>query len=320
MELRLEESETELKQLKIQKTKQEAALQIKARTIEDLQSLLETLESDNLQLQEDLKSSTRTSTPDKDDTTTSSTGRNFERSQSYAECSQMSPSAKELQEVVEDLTKRLSDLQFQKTRMKQSTETVSSENRKLKELLMKAESEAIDLQAQVKFLEELNSEKSEPATPIPPQSPGRRALLMSSMSNPGNMCPHCSGNFFETSFENSLSPAGLKMENGGIITGSDTLFSELENELNTLQIRFDRLLQDCTCSASVPYKDLMLDTPPPCGEGPKESITKATLFCDSELREKSLKDLFEEVYASLKQTSVVADQLLIKKKGNDDST
>ena len=313
LELRLEESETELKELRIRNTKQTATVQMKTRIIDDLQSLLETLESDNLQLKENLKSTSQHSSTNVTPTSPS----HLERSSSYRECGQRSSTTKELLEIIDDLTSKLSDTQYQRSRIKQTAESISSENKKLREMLLKAESEVIELQTQMKFMDEVNNDKSEPATPIPPQSPGRRSFSNSFMSNPGsNMCLHCNG---ETNNDDSFSSSMLSvMKNDNMAAGSDTLFTELQNELDTLQIRFDKLQQDCTCSASIPYKGIVLDTPPPCGEDTKDQndkVQKETTFeTDNKLRESSLKDLFDEVYASLMKSSCVADQLLAKQK------
>ena len=315
LELRLEESETEVKELKLKNVKREATIQLKIRIIDDLQSLLEKFESDNLQLQEDLKYSQNCSTKTETSATSPS---QLERSLSYDERGQPGRSnTKELQEVIDDLNSKLSDVQYQKNRIKQNSEAITSENKKLREMLSKAESDVIELQAHVKFMEEVSNEKSEPATPIPPQSPGRRSFLSSS-SNPGNMCPHCNGSLFDASsymYDDTCSfSLSIKAGDGGC----DTIFTELQNELNTLQTRFDKVLQDCTCSASIPYKGIMLDTPPPCGEVSNKQNDKIVKEISFETNDKfhktSLKDLFEEVYASLKQSSSVADQLLVKRK------
>ena len=317
MEQRLEESESEIKQLKLANQKKEATLHVKARTIEDLQSLLENLESNNMQLQEDLKTSIRNSPTDLKDGLSSPV--RTERSHSCVDTMQ-SESEKELHDLVEDLTKQLSDLRYQKSKAKSSYETITSENRKLRELLGKAESEVVDLQIQVKFLEDLNNDGSEPATPIPPTSPGRRSAL-SSLSHAGGSCPHCNGSLLDYSYENSFSLNRIKSEP---FIGSDTLFTELQNELNTVQISFDKLLQNCTCPASIPYKDLildtpiLLDTPPPCGDNVKEQSTVKRLSNHGRCHDLTMKDLFDEVYASLKQSSIVADQLLTRK--NDKTT
>lgn len=305
LEQKLEESESELRELKLTNVKQEATLQVKMKIIEDLQSSLESLESENLQLQENLKLTSPNFSKDQDgnDVTIDSLSK-LERSQSYAESGETSRKSKEMQELLDDLTKTLNDTKYQKNKMKQNADMISSENKKLKELLMKAETEVIELEAQVRVLEEASCERSQPATPIPtPLSPGRRAPLQSSMSNPGNICPHCNGSLFETIFEDSLvsgSPTGNN-------NSTDTLFTEFQNESNALQLKFNKLVQDCTCSASIPYKEVMLDTPPPFIETPptNEPATEEP---------SSLKDLFEEVYLSLKKTSVVADQLMSTRK------
>lgn len=286
---------------------------MKARTIRDLQSLLENLESNNMQLQEDLKTSIRNSPTDLKDGLSSPV--RMERSHSCVDSTQRE-SEKELHDLVEDLTKQLSDLRYQKSKAKSNYETITTENRKLRELLSKSESEVVDLQIQVKFLEDLNNDRSEPATPIPPPSPGRRSVL-SSLSHPGGSCPHCSGSLLDYSYENSFSLNRIKSES---FIGSDTLFTELQNELNTVQVSFDKLLQNCTCPASIPYKDLfldtplLLDTPPPCGDNVKEQSTVNTLSANGRFHNSTMKELFEEVYASLKQSSIVADQLLTRRK------
>ena len=316
----MEDSESDNRDLKLKFTKQEVTLAVKEKVIEDLQLALESLESENMELRDTAKLQLRNQkhSPHEINSATPTSPQQMERSHSYAGFDRLDNSS-ELDDLVIDLQKKLSDSQYQRSKFKQSADTLLSENKKLNELLMKTETEVIDLQARVKLLEDQASERSEPVTPIPPQSPGRKPFLISSFSNPGNLCPHCSVNLADTSFDSTipLSVMGTKDCDFSGNESNTTLFTELQNEFGVLQNKFEKLLQECSCSASVPYKDLAKDAVTTGRESSNnEPKTKnpSTTSTDSKFQDTSLKDLFEEVYATLKQTTFVADKLLEKRK------
>ena len=340
LEQKLEESELDNKELKLKCTKKDVTLQVKTKIIEDLQNRIEALDNENTQLQDELKTRKLDSVNGVSSTGEPVSPGRIGRSHSYAGFTKaFEPSVSELQEVIDDLTMKLQNANYQKNKLQQTVDNLSSENTKLDEFLTKNESDIIDLQMRNKYLEELLGEFSEPVTPlssIPPPSPSQRHIAIQSLSNtPGHAkCPTCSNYQIDTNIsyvdENVSSSVALSVSSRVMTSesshSSTPFHTELQNEFCTLQNNFDRLVKECQCPASLPFKDIQFETPPPTGDGTaniviskdKEHTNKQTLSSSGKLNQAimdtSLKDLFEEVYSTLKQTTVVADQLLERRR------
>ena len=101
-------------------------------------------------------------------------------------------------------------------------------------------------------------------------------------------------------------PLDAKLDN---VAGM-SLFSEFNSSHAQLQKTFDKLVSECKCLASVPYRLGMVSGY--CAD----AMTKAEASsCDASAitKKESLTDLFQEVFTTLKQTTLVADKLLERK-------
>lgn len=203
-------------------------------------------------------------------------------------------SVTELSEMVDELTTKLQNITYQKNKLELQSVSLLSENAKLLEIVSKQEMEIGDLQIQLRYLEEVVSGGvvSQPTTPRLPTSP---------RGTPS----HLGSELYPTIGDATL--GGDCSSRGPPPTGPVTLFSELQTEFGTLQSNFDNVTRNCTCLANSTYK-------------PKEIVSSIdtptdtpTAYPKVNWSNSRMKGLFDEVYATLKQTTVVADQLLEKR-------
>ncbi|CAI8051502.1 hypothetical protein GBAR_LOCUS28194 [Geodia barretti] len=91
-----------------------------------------------------------------------------------------------------------------------------------------------------------------------------------------------------------------------------SLFSELDSQYSDLQEHYDELVQQCTCSAGLAHRNRMKQAASEMGgaDGLSPLVTPSPRVDSSQ----PFKDLFEEVFATLKQTAAVADKLVQRKK------
>lgn len=308
LELKLEEYDTENRDLKLALTKKDVTIQVKNKVIDDLQKRVEILEVEIIKLQNELKS-----TNDIDGISSvmkpEQPGNKDRNKDSLA----TGLSMLELQEIVDDLNFKLQNATYQKSKVQQTLDTVMLENSKLTEVLEKTETEVFELQSRVKILEEgVLSEKSEAATPlssIPPQSPTRYA-------SPGTPMHSFSFHSNHVVVDDAMISANSRLFQNSSGSGGLTLFAELQAEYNSLQNKFDDFVSNCQCKASSPYKEFQVKEG--SSSGAKYSSDEAKT-CESTISsgiapDSSLKSLFQEVYATLKQTTLVADKLIERRK------
>lgn len=182
---------------------------------------------------------------------------------------------KEHEDIVEDFSVKLQNTAYQKTKLQQLLDKTTIENGKLTEMLDKTEIENLELHNRIKTLEE-KLLFGDRSEPITPISP----------SSPSNNSP-TKQSFFTNCDTFTNGSKGI------------TLFGEIQKDYGTLQDKFDSLVACCQCDCSIPYK----------GNRGREKDTNETVQRDS-----SLRDLFQEVYATLKQTTIVADRLINRHK------
>ena len=304
LELKLEEFDAENRDLKLALSKKVVTIQVKNKVIDDLQKRVEVLDAEITKLQNELKFAN-----DIDDTSSI-----MKQEQSGNKDSQTTSfSMLELQEQLDDLNFKLQNATYQKSKVQQTLDTVMSENSKLTDVLEKTEMEVLELQSHVKILEEgVLLEKSEAATPlssIPPQSPTRYA-------SPGTPMYSFSLHSNHVVVDDTLISANSRLFQNSSGSGGLTLFAELQAEYNSLQNKFDDLVSNCRCKASSPYNEFQA----------KEGSSLAPKYSSDETKvhestissgivpDSSLKSLFQEVYATLKQTTLVADKLIERRK------
>ena len=196
----------------------------------------------------------------------------------------------DLQSTVAELTLKVQNSTFQKQKLERELEDMLNENQSLVKALDRADSEAAELHAKLKAYEEnsleillLSPNSSRPISGIVPQVPATDDI-----QSPLNSQPV---------YTECRSPKKSVSEQ---MTGL-SLFSELEIQNSTLQQRYRELVEECTCSASLFHKKYLpskTDTPLPSAQ--ENGVMMDTPF----------KELFDEVFATLKQTTLVADKLI----------
>ena len=302
LELKLEEYDAENRDLKLTLTKKDVTIQVKNKIIDDLQKRVEMLEVEITKLHNELKS-----TNDIDGTSSVTKQEHPGNKDSLT----ASLSMLELQKQVDDLNFKLQNATYQKSRVQQTLDTVMSENSKLTEVLEKTETEVLELQSRVKILEEGGFlEKSEAATPlssIPPQSPTRYA-------SPGTPMHSFSFHSNHVVVDDTLISANSRLFQNSSGSGGLTLFAELQAEYNSMQNKFDDLVSNCQCKASSPYKEFQVKEGSSSAAKYSSDETKARESTSGIAPDSSLKSLFQEVYATLKQTTLVADKLIERRK------
>jgi len=85
----------------------------------------------------------------------------------------------------------------------------------------------------------------------------------------------------------------------GSVKNGVSLFGELDMQFLQLQKQFQDLVTTCNCSASLPYKD-------------KYAHKKIEQRRSPSVTRKPFQHIFDKIYATLKETTVVADRLLLQ--------
>lgn len=197
---------------------------------------------------------------------------------------------KELQDTVEELTLKLQNASYQKKKLEAELKEVLADNQVLGKTLEKTEAEVAELQAKVRLFEDIfeaqNLERSI-------TSPRSRDLAT---STPTADLLHSPGTEDSPALLPLKSPkVSLTMES---LQGM-SLFSEIDNQYSVVQKQYEDLLQRCTCSASLAHKNRY-----------HVSAEKEDNMGGERKQDRPFKELFDEVFATLKQTTQVADRLI----------
>ena len=224
----------------------------------------------------------------------------------------------ELKKTVEELMERLRTTNYQRQKYEKGLREVLSENQSLSRQLERAESDLGELQARLRAYEDAMERQSLERSCNSPLVHSGQYHHPSVSST-----PTYSSMFHYTSSLPSPSGGG-----GGDDTGSQhslktsrttdsllgtSLFSELDSQYSDLQVHYDELVQQCTCSAGLVHRNRMKQAPSETsGPDSLSSLVTPPLGADSSVQ--PFKDLFEEVFATLKQTAAVADKLVQRKK------
>ena len=180
----------------------------------------------------------------------------------------------QLRETTKELSLKLKDVSFQKRHLERELEEIFSENLNLSRNLEKSEAEVAELH--LKF-EEL-SENQE-----------------TTWTTPASASVHNTFNLSDPQ-KHSSPDAPLEETNG------QSIFSELDSEYNTLQVKYGDLLHKCTCSASLTAYKMQGDES--IGSNEQEDSV------GFKNKTRNFNKLFEEMFATLRQTAKVADKLL----------
>lgn len=182
----------------------------------------------------------------------------------------------ETEEIIDELTERVRTLTYQKEKAEKKLEEALAENESLDKSLEKAEIEIDDLAKKLSLTEDPLIKQSLPSTP--------KHFHSTSTAQPS----------FSLSENHSPDACGI------------SIFNELDSQFSLLQTSYDSLVEGCTCSASLHHRNRSNTEKGGHGvavEQRKRNVSASTPF----------KDLFDEIFANLKQSAKVADRLFENK-------
>ena len=310
-EERVEELEVELRGVKSQCMDRESAVSRKSQLIQQLETRLEAVEQKNLLLEKEI-GCLREQRKVGDSITTHC------RSRSQSGPSLMvkeTASQGELQSQVKELTTKLLDSIYQRGKLQEGLEKLLSENHKLTECLATADSEVGELQSKIMVLENALAEKDSTMLSTTPTKRSVSSTPTHSTRRGRIPSTPTHSTFGLQSLSECFSEDGLPSEAKLDVTGM-SLFSEFNSSHAQLQKTFDKLVSECKCPASVPYRLGMgsgycADAVTKVGASGCDATTGKTSIKST--KKESLTDLFQEVFTTLKQTTLVADKLLERK-------
>lgn len=206
------------------------------------------------------------------------------------------PEVVELQGTLAELTLKVQSSSFQKQKLERELEDVLNENKSLGNALERADSEIAELQMKLRHYEEESLDNVE-STTLSPKSSGHSFTSAS---------PHYIADDPQSPLNSHSSLKKCKSPKMSAPEQIDglSLFGELDSQYSTLQQQYQELIKECTCSASLLHKEWL----PSKIENPPSSVQENGIVVDT-----PFKELFEEVFATLKQTALVADKLIERK-------
>ena len=262
-------------------------------TIQDLEQKLEALREEYGKIKEHCQSSEQSpakDTPSEPIVESPRTTRSVSFSGMLSYSSPQRAEVKELQDTVEELTLKLQNASYQKKRLEAELKEVLADNHALGRTVEKTEAEVAELQAKVKLFDDISEGQSLERSITSPRS---RDLAISTPT---------SDSFHSPGMEDSPALLPLKPPKATIamegLQGM-SLFSEIDNQYGVVQKQYDDLLQRCTCSASLAHKNRY-----------HVSAEKEDNMEGGRTQDRPFKELFDEVFATLRQTTQVADRLI----------
>ena len=284
LEVKVEELERTHTRLQQQMLSQQSSLDHKTKQIESLEEELAETRAHN----ERLRERTTRLVADKNElkqTTGTEDARMRERSKS---CHGNVDVSMETDGIVSELTERVQNLTFQKEKAERELSGLVTENETLSKTLERAEADIEELTSRVAACEEILERQGTPLS-----TPKHSHATPSHFELPGDTEDH--------------TPQPPDREETPEANGQ-SLFNELDNEYSSLRHHYNTLVQGCTCSASLHHKSWTSG-----GGVANEGVVK-----EGKSNEKPFKELFEDLFATLKQTAHVADRLIERKKGAEE--
>ncbi len=213
----------------------------------------------------------------------------------------------ELQQELDQVSQKLQNSHYQRQKLQKELGDVLEENQLLCRELEKVEQESMELQAKLTLQEEASERQNSLESSLSSSTSIRRHRTLSSHSN----------GFHDRFLLPSPAPEDQRSHKTPLdLTGTlgVSLFSELDTQYTTLHRQYSELLQDCTCSASLAHK-----------RGYQVAVTEVDGSHTQYKRQTSqtdrpFKELFDEVFATLKQTAQVADRLIERRSNNLDQS
>ena len=193
-----------------------------------------------------------------------------------SECSDIN----ELQHTLTELTAEVQNCTFQKQKVQKELEDVLNENQSLLKALEQADSEVAKLQMKLRHYEEISME----VVALSPKA-GHLIPITDDLSSPTSQSSH----------KHLKSPKRSTSEHGL------SLFGELDSQYSSLQQHYEEMVEKCTCSASLTHKKWLSSN---------TEILHTNVQDNGETMDTPLKELFDEVFATLKQSTLVADKLI----------
>jgi DNA repair exonuclease SbcCD ATPase subunit len=292
---------------------QQVQLELKTATVQDLEEKLDSVQNEYGQMKERCESmelSHVQQTLSNRDKATRKKAASFngELSQDTVDCLTMSQREQDLVKAVEELTEKLRTANYQRGKYEKGLQEVVAENQTLSRSLERVEADAGELQARLRAYEDAMEKQSLERSYSSPMPHSGQHLSVSSTPTSTVMFQYTSG-LPSPSGEESNRPSARTADS---LLGT-SLFSELDSQYSDLQERYDQLVQQCTCSAGLAHRNQMkLSAADGSGDvlhslAPSDEASSVSPVAP-------FKDLFEEVFATLKQTAAVADKLAQRKK------
>ena len=318
LEVRVEELERSYRELERTCEYRQESLQQKNWALEEIQGRLSSQQEEHEKLGQryhDLEQALAKENEEVEEQSPKNRSRSVSLSRgSLSARSSHSPEAIELQDLVDTLTVRLQNSNYQKQKLEQELHEVAEESQVLGKSLEKAEQEISDMQVKIKAYEESAERQSYEASL---SSPRPSALLQTSTPvHGGEACfQYTAGGSrsvapLEDSPSHYQSQRGLSYES---VIGT-SLFGELDAQYSSIKQQYDDLLQRCTCSASVHHHRVKLAVQQERTDSETTAVACNAHAAADVISPRPFRELFEEVFATLKQTAQVADRLI--ERGN----
>ena len=208
----------------------------------------------------------------------------------------------ELLQTVDELTEELRTANYHKQKYEKGLQEVLTENQTLVRNLEKTEADMSELQARLRAYEEVIEKQTLERSC---SSPMFQHLSVSST-------PTCSTVFQYAGSEDTSNPSSLKHSRTTDSLLGTSLFSELDSQYSDLRQHYEQLVQQCTCSAGLVHRNQLKLA---AADSSADSLVTLP-GVSSASSGAPFKDLFEEVFSTLKQTAAVADKLMQRKKQN----
>lgn len=217
----------------------------------------------------------------------------------------------ELLKTVEELTEKFRTASYQRQKYEKGLREVLTENQTLTRSLERVEADAAELQARLRAYEDAMEKQQ--SLERSGGSPKPQFISVSSTPTYGSVFQY---NGLPSPGSEDIIQVSLKSSRTTESLLGTSLFSELDSQFSDLQERYDQLVQQCTCSAGLVHRSQLKLA---AADGYSDNVL-SSLVTQPETSPASagtpFKDLFEEVFATLKQTAAVADKLVQRKKSS----
>ena len=217
----------------------------------------------------------------------------------------------DLLKTVEELTERLRTSSYQRQKFEKGLREVLADNQTLSHNLERAEADVAELQARLRAYEDAMEKQSLERSCSSPFVHSGQHISVSSTPTHASVFQYTSDTQSSVGDDNSSQPPSLKTSRTTDSLLGTSLFSELDSQYSDLQEHYDQLVQQCTCSAGLAHRNHLKQA-----VANSRDLDSLVSPSDARLAAAPFKDLFEEVFATLKQTAAVADKLVQRKKSS----